>query len=365
VTARLRLVLAGGVLVAALAPARVRADAPPRVTAARTETHSAAAGLDRTLRAVVASSSTPAWIGYAVPGVIGHRACCGDGDEECRCRLEDGRGVSFSSRGDEGAADGPVALEDTDRKTVLFRAQGGRVEKIRVFSKSCALDAGGLPFHWLTEVEPRQSVEVLSAFVGEGGRDESEDDGRPARSAVAAIAMHADPAADAALDRFVAPDRPVSLRKQAAFWMGVARGRHGYEALDRIVRSDPSEAVREHAVFALSQSRVPEALEAMIRAAREDQTAHVRGKALFWLGQKAGRKAAAAITQAVAEDPETAVKEKAVFALSQMPRDEGVPRLIEVARHNPNPAVRKKAMFWLGQTGDPRALAFFEDVLKR
>jgi hypothetical protein len=25
--------------------------------------------------------------------------------------------------------------------------------------------------------------------------------------------------------------------------------------------------------------------------------------------------------------------------------------------------VRKQAMFWLGQTGDPRALAFFEDVL--
>jgi hypothetical protein len=58
------------------------------------------------------------------------------------------------------------------------------------------------------------------------------------------------------------------------------------------------------------------------------------------------------------------VKKKAVFALSQMPKDEGVPKLIEVAEKNKNPEVRKQAMFWLGQSEDPRALAFFERVLR-
>jgi hypothetical protein len=43
---------------------------------------------------------------------------------------------------------------------------------------------------------------------------------------------------------------------------------------------------------------------------------------------------------------------------------EGVTRLIEVARNNRNPEVRKQAMFWLGQSQDPRALAFFEEVLR-
>ena len=51
------------------------------------------------------------------------------------------------------------------------------------------------------------------------------------------------------------------------------------------------------------------------------------------------------------------------FALSQLPRDEGVPKLMEVARTNRNPEVRKQAMFWLGQTKDPRAVKFFEDIL--
>ena len=54
-----------------------------------------------------------------------------------------------------------------------------------------------------------------------------------------------------------------------------------------------------------------------------------------------------------------------MFALSQLPKDEGVPKLIDVARTNRNPAVRRQAMFWLGQSRDPRALEFFEEVLAR
>jgi hypothetical protein len=31
---------------------------------------------------------------------------------------------------------------------------------------------------------------------------------------------------------------------------------------------------------------------------------------------------------------------------------------------NRNPAIRKEAFFWLGDSRDPRALAFIEEVLK-
>ncbi len=67
---------------------------------------------------------------------------------------------------------------------------------------------------------------------------------------------------------------------------------------------------------------------------------------------------------ALDDDPEIEVKKKAVFALSQLPKDEGLPLLIGVAKSHQSYEVRKQAMFRLGQS-DPRALAFFEDVLKR
>lgn len=117
------------------------------------------------------------------------------------------------------------------------------------------------------------------------------------------------------------------------------------------------------ALTALAMHREPAALERLLTAARDGATTHLRGQALFWLSQRAGDKAVGAITDAIAKDPETEVKRRAVFALSQLPKDQGVPLLIQVARTNANPAVKKQAIFWLGQSKDPRALKFFEEIL--
>jgi HEAT repeat protein len=127
---------------------------------------------------------------------------------------------------------------------------------------------------------------------------------------------------------------------------------------------DTTERARKGALAALAQHRAPEAVTALVRLARRAPESELRGDALFWLSQRAGDQAEAAITEAIEHDPETQVKKKAVFALSQLPASEGVPKLIELARNHRNPAVRKQAMFWLGQSRDPRAIAFFEEVLK-
>ncbi len=345
----------------------------PRVTSAKMETRSAAQGLEKTFQAIVTSAVAPAWVGYAVPIIPGrHQMCCGyvSSDDErqsncCgRCRLERGRDDVNISSGNSVASDasGTVKLEGPNYLLVLLRIEQKRVGHIRTFSETCELDAGGLPFFWLTDVRPAESVALLSSFATaeEAG---AEDDDHLYNHAVTAIAFHADPSADRALESFVAPTRPESLRGHVAFWLGAARGRPGYELLRRMLREDSSDRVRDKAVFALSISKVPEALATLIDTARNDTSPHVRGQALFWLAHMAGKKAAAAITEAIEKDPETEVKKHAVFALSQLPKDEGVPLLIQVARTNSNPVVRKQAMFWLGQSNDPRALAFFEQVL--
>ena len=180
-----------------------------------------------------------------------------------------------------------------------------------------------------------------------------------------AIALHADPAAEPALQQLAGPAEPERMRREAIFWMATTRGKSGFEYVARVLREDPSEKIREHATFALTQSKEPDALNAVVRAAHDDSSPRVRGQALFWLAQKAAQKTAqTAISDAIANDPETAVKKRAVFALTQMPAGEGVPLLIQLARTNQNAAVRKQAMFWLGQSKDPRALAYIEEVLK-
>ena len=103
----------------------------------------------------------------------------------------------------------------------------------------------------------------------------------------------------------------------------------------------------------------------LLRLARDDGApGRTRRQAVFWLGQAAGDAATRDLADLVDDaDVDRDVKEQAVFALSQQPRDAGVPALIRIARTHREPSVRRKALFWLGQSGDPRALALFEEIL--
>jgi len=340
------------------------ASPPPRLVHTTVEAKPLTGTLESFARAWATAQSNPAWLGYEVPATGHQSMCCFDSaDQTVReevgggCRIEEHR--SFSMRDDHER----LSSLDDEAAVVLLRADQGHIGRVRVLSRGCAIDAGGRTLTWVDGVQPPESLSLLASLVG-GGADEDRHDSL-GDAAMMAIAVHGAPEADTVLERFLAPAQAVRVRKQAAFWMGVLRGRRGYEVLSRLVREDPSDDVREHGVFALSQSPVPEAVDAMIRVAREDASTHVRGQALFWLGQKAGARAVSALSRAVEDDTDTEVKKKAVFALSQLPREEGVPLLIQVAKTNRNREVRKQAMFWLGQSGDSRALAFFEEVLAR
>lgn len=191
-------------------------------------------------------------------------------------------------------------LEPADTLFVFLRIENRRVERVRMFDDGCPIDAGNRPVTWLKDVKPSDSVSLLAALAAGEASLATPEESRVPKGALAALAQHAG----------------------------------------------------------------PEAVQPLLRLARQAPQPKLRGEALFWLAQRAGREATAAITDAIANDPETEVKKRAVFALSQLPAGEGVPKLIEVARSNRNPAVRKQAMFWLGQSKDPRALTFFEEVLK-
>jgi hypothetical protein len=352
------------VLVLLLVP---EAFAQGRFTNARTETRSAAAGLEAQVRELAGRGGVT-WFGYRAPMVAGQRnMCCYDTISDTTvsggmCRLESGSGVSMTT-GDLRDRNGTrIALEPSTEFLVLARLEGGAVSRVRTFTPDCDVDAGGMPVVWLADVRPDDSIAWLTTLVS-GSPDAGERRDRVGKTAMTAVALHNTPAADRALESFVAASRPEWLRSDTAFWLGSTRGEAGARALTRMLAQDPSDKVREKVTFGLSVSPVPSALTTLIATARDDRSTKVRGQALFWLAQKAGKEAIATITNAIDNDPDTEVKKKAVFALSQLPKDEGVPKLMEIARTNRNPEVRKQAMFWLGQSHDPRAVQFFEEIL--
>lgn len=340
----------------------------PKLINAKLETVAATPNLKSAFDIAVSRAGTH-WIGYSVPIVQKpHFICCFDSPADWKqktgccsgCKLEREGGSFFNSNsGTCVNSDPPKAV------FVLFRVENNRVDKIRPFTPDCGLDASGLPVVWIKGVKPAESLALLEGFVKNwSGEKEDRDDKRVANGALQAIALHEDPGADRILERLLSGGQPVKLRQEAAFWTAEERGRPGFELLKRIVPNDSDARFRREATFAISQSSEEhEAALQLVSMARNDSDSEVRGQALFWLAQKASREAERAISDAIDNDPESRVREKAVFALSQMPKDEGVPLLIKYAKTHKDPRVRKQAIFWLGESRDPRALDFLEQVV--
>jgi len=342
----------------------------PRIANAKTQMLSASGGLAKTIEQITKSQNGPLWVAYSIPTTGKDRMmCCFDsvdsarGNEWCCsvCRLEHEGSFFSGTSTSSGNNCGPL---ENDRIAFIFlRFEQHIATKVRMFSSGCAIDGSGMPIFWLSDLKPAESVDFLSRVVS-GAADDSERK-NVRGGALAAIAIHDDAAADGVLEKFIAPGQPDRIREQTALWLGAERGKRGLEILRAAVKSDPSDRFRERALIGFAQSHEPDALKDLIRIGHDDPSTRVRGQAIFWLAQAGGKKVAQQITDAIDNDPETEVKKRAVFALTQMPEHEGVPMLIQVAKTNRNPVVRKQAIFWLGQTHDPRALDYLEEILSK
>lgn len=244
-----------------LAAALPLAAQPKLLLNAQVDKRSASAGLEREFRGLLSAQPQPAWIGYTVPAVRAYNLGC-----------------EYVSPGGHSVP-GVVHLEPPDHAVILFRVESGAVSRMRALSPDCEIDAGGVPVHWLDDVRPAESVALL------GTLDFNER--------FMAIAMHADTAADTALERLAATGQPDSVRRRATFWIGAARGHRGLEFLRNLLATDPSRQVRERAVEGLAASREPEALDLLISIAKKDGDTNVRRQAVATLGRSRDPKAQA------------------------------------------------------------------------
>ncbi len=311
----------------------------PDVINGKLESRAMAGTLAQEFHKVEASAATPLWMAYSFPAVPGQGRMCGI--DEQRNNI--------------------VRLEGPDTLLVLFRFENRALEKVRVSSFDCQFDAGGLPFLFLTGAQPAQSVDLLADLVHSWTQRGSKTHYEPL---ITAIALHRDFSADRALQAMLAPSQPDNLREKVLFWLANARGVSGFEAVRKVLRDDSNDQVREKATFALTVSKEAGAIASLVEAAREDRSPRVRSQALLWLAQKGGMQQSPLIMNAAQQDPDAHVRRQAVFALKQIPNGAGIPLLIQLAKTSSDKEVRKQAIFWLGQSHDPRASGFIDDVLK-
>jgi hypothetical protein len=311
---------------------------PKLLINAQTDTRSAESGLEAVIKTLSAAQPQPSWIGYSVPTI--------KSSNQLGCDY-----VRDSSSLNAGV----VHLEPPDTAIVMFRIENNQLSRIRSISPYCEIDAGGVPVHWLTDVQPAQSVALLSSYVTE--RDPFYG------NALSAIGNHADPSADQALARFLAANQPENIRQRAVSYVGRRPG--GLDTLKKLIASDPDMRVRERAVSGLADSRQPEALDFLTSIAKSDKDARLRSQAVSGLGRHSGPNVVATLTSIVDTDQDPNVRRRALSALQSMPNNEGIPTLIQLVRSQKDLEMRKQAMNTLKNSRDPRAISFMEELIKK
>lgn len=148
--------------------------------------------------------------------------------------------------------------------------------------------------------------------------------------------------------------------------LGTVSGAAAVQYLLGLARQDRGRGTRD-AIFAAALADSVVIWRDLLTLARDRTVRNdTRKQALFWLGQEAEDAAMRGLDSiAATSDEAIEVREAAVFALSQRPADEGVPALIRIARGHGDARLRRRAMFWLAQSGDPRAVDLFEEILSR
>ncbi|MGD8376284.1 MAG: HEAT repeat domain-containing protein [Acidobacteriota bacterium] len=305
------------------------------------------------------------WVGYDVLAIRGGAQLC------CAANRPDGFHRGGRVLGRLGTQAGGLCDLDAgdwiglDREAggaepfrVLLYLRDGHVDRVRTASRACTLDAGDTPVGWLPEVPAGESVALLARLVEHDLRDPE-----IASPALAALALHPGPEADAILAGVAGGDAPLDVRRDAMFWMGWARGRTGLEGLRAALATSGDPEIRAAIFLGLSLSDDPEAEDLLLQAARSDPDPQVRREALFHLGQRAGERVAGVIRDAFREDPDLEVKRAALFAIAQLPEGRGIPFLIDLVRSHGDPEIRREAMQWLAASGDPRALELIEAIL--
>ena len=238
-------------------------------------------------------------------------------------------------------------------------AKNGEIMDITLLDPDQTYDFAETPVFWLGRAGNEESIPLLEKRFEAG-----KNDAQLQKSLIFAISCHQGPEAYAFLKKAADGPYDKKIRESAIFWLGNYSDAKSLDLLREIYRKEQDDGIKKQIIFALQLSKQKEAVEELIRIAKQDPSQEARKQAVFWLGQKASAESIKALKDIIEEpNEESKLKDQAVFAVSQLPKDKSVPMLIDIAKTNKSASLRKKAIFWLGQSGDPAALRFFEDIL--
>jgi hypothetical protein len=170
--------------------------------------------------------------------------------------------------------------------------------------------------------------------------------------------------------RSLSDDCPMDAGGRTVYWFDNVPAKDSVTYLQSLMHvADGTRAnltsLSNSAISAIAWHRDPVATDVLLPLAHSPNDTQVRTQVLRSLGRRAGTRVVAELMAAIEQDPDANIRSAALDGLARLPNDDSVPRLIDLVKTTKDAAVRKKTMTLLGQTNDPRAIAFFQEILKR
>jgi HEAT repeat protein len=185
------------------------------------------------------------------------------------------------------------------------------------------------------------------------------------KSALRSLAETKSPKAQARLLEVARSDGNAELRKQAVRVLG-ERGEAAVDDLLKLFDTEQVPEVRRAALQSLSEIKSTRVEDKLFEIARSNDTVDIKKHAIRMLGERVSKRSFEFLSATAQSNDATAeVQVQAVRAISERRSEESVPLLIKIARSHPNQMVRKQAIRSLGESGDPRAVEFFREVLSK
>ncbi len=257
-------------------------------------------------------------------------------------------------------------VKDVEVRRSVISAAGNRYEEQPAFAFLLGI-AKSDP-DWESR---RTAVRQLGHFKNETAADElmkifnSDSNTEVKKAALRSLGETKSPRAQVRLFEIARADTNSELRKSAIRALA-ERGEAAVDDLLKLYDSEQTTDNKRMVLQSLSQTKSPRVEEKLFEVAKSNETMDVRRQAIRLLGERVTKRSFEFLSQtAQSVDAQAEVQIQAVKAIGERRSEETVPILIKIARSHPNNLVRKQAIRSLGESGDPRAVDFFREVLTK
>ena len=213
---------------------------------------------------------------------------------------------------------------------------------------------------WLSQVGSAKATAALDSILLNSTNTELQD------KAIFALSQIDSPEASKAIrDYAERPGAPVEARGKAIFWLSQQHDGANAAYLRALYGRLTDDDLKDKTIFAISQLGGADNTNWLVDlAANKQESVEMRKKALFWAGQS-NEVSLDRLTGLYDRMDDRDMKVQMIFVYSQRHEGAALDKLIDIAKHDTDPELRKKAIFWIGQSHDPKAAQYLQEVISQ